>query len=433
MGGVLVSEQQNDKMIQCGPNLLHATTIRQIVSPVNIVRDKPTVISYAQAACFGWLIFGSGPALIFLRDDLHLSRGVASAHTLGMSIGGIIAGLSAPPLIRKFGRGELLRWGSIFLAVGLCLFCLGQSVPVTLLGVTISFLGGVTIVQSTAAFLSHHHKSLAPAAISELHGVAAAIGLLSPVVIGLCITFNLGWRSGLAIAVLALMVIELYRGRDVTEYGSMFKQDLAHTQHDVTGPLPRAFWWACLAMVCTSGVEYAVLLWSSDYLRTNGGFAKGASAVALGCVVGAMAIGRLMGATLTKRFSAEKLYVSSLALALIGFLGFWFSSSQYGLIIFLTVTGFGLSLHFPFGIERAIHVSSGRADRATTRVAIATALSSGVAPFSIGLLADNIGVRVALLVVPALLIVALFVVLRHPALRKPKGIKDDLNNKKLPT
>ena len=378
------------------------------------VRDKPTLISYAQASCFGWLIFGSGPAINFLRDDLHLSRAMASAHSLGMSIGGIAAGLSAQKLIHQFGRGRLLRWASIVLAIGILLFTVGRIVPLTLLGFTLCFLGGVTIVQSTAAFLSHHQGRFASASISELHGVAAGFGLLSPVVIGLCVTYGFGWRIGMAVGILATVIVEAVRGRDTASYGLPFSTDDEAVGHDVPGPLPRAFWWACVAMICTSGVEYAVLLWSSDYLRSNGGLAKGASAIALGCVVGAMAVGRIAGSVLTRRFSSERLYIGSLLLALVGFLGFWRSSAPIIMIAFLTITGFGLSLHFPFGIERAIKVSANRADRATTRIAIATAISSGVAPFSIGVLADHFGVSQAFLVVPGALLVAFFVAGMRP-------------------
>ena len=379
------------------------------MSQETFVRDKPTLISYAQASCFGWLIFGSGPAISFLRDDLHLSRAMASAHSLGMSIGGIAAGLSAQKLIHRYGRGLLLRWASIVLALGILLFTLGRVVPITLLGFTLCFFGGVTIVQSTAAFLSHHQGKFASAAISELHGVAAGFGLLSPVVIGLCVTYGFGWRIGMAVGVVSTVIVELSRGRDTASYGRAYCEDEEVGGHDLPGALPKAFWWACIAMICTSGGEYAVLLWSSDYFRSNGGLAKGASAIALGCVVGAMAIGRLAGSVLTRRLASEHLYVGSLALALIGFLGFWGTSTPAVMITFLTVTGFGLSLHFPFGIERSIKVSAGRADRATTRIAIATAVSSGIVPFSIGVLADHVEVSKAFLVVPAALIVALLV------------------------
>jgi len=371
------------------------------------VRDKLTLVSYAQASCFGWLIFGSGPAINFLRDDLHLSRAMASAHSLGMSVGGIVAGLTAQKLIHRFGRGRLLRWASVVLVCGMLMFSLGRALPITLLGFTLCFLGGVTIVQSTAAFLSHHQGRFASASISELHGVAAGFGLLSPVVIGLCVTYGYGWRIGMSVGVVATVATELIRGRNVASYGLPYSDDEESTGHDIPGPLPTAFWWACAAMICTSGVEYAVMLWSSDYLRTNGGLAKGASAIALGCVVGAMAVGRLAGSVLTRRFATEKLYRGSLALALIGFMGFWASSTPAIMILSLTITGLGLSLHFPFGIERSIVVSQGRADRATTRIAIATAVSSGVAPFSIGVLADQIGVASAFLVVPIALAIAL--------------------------
>ncbi|NBV90110.1 MAG: hypothetical protein EBR84_01680 [Actinobacteria bacterium] len=106
-----------------------------------------------------------------------------------------------------------------------------------------------------------------------------------------------------------------------------------------------------------------------------------------------------------------------MALALIGFLAFWRSSNSFALIICLTMTGLGLSLHFPFGIDRAIIASAGRADKAASRIAIATGLSGGVAPFAIGILADQIGVRSAFLVVPVALIVALAVAKSHPVPR----------------
>jgi fucose permease len=384
------------------------------MSSDTFVRDKLTLVSYAQASCFGWLIFGSGPAINFLRDDLHLSRAMASAHSLGMSVGGVVAGLSAQKLIHHFGRGRLLRWASFVLIAGMLMFLLGRALPVTLLGFTLCFLGGVTIVQSTAAFLSHHQGRYASAAISELHGVAAGFGLLSPVVIGLCVTYGYGWRIGMSVGIIATVATELLRGRDVSKYGMPVSDEVETAGHDLPGALPRAFWWACLAMICTSGVEYAVMLWSSDYLRTNGGLAKGASAIALGCVVGAMAVGRLAGSVLTRKFASESLYRGSLALALIGFMGFWSSSAPVVMILCLSITGLGLSLHFPFGIERAIVVSHGRADRATTRIAIATAISSGVAPFLIGVLADQVDAASAFLVVPIALAIALAVASYRP-------------------
>ncbi len=329
-----------------------------------------------------------------------------------MSIGGITAGLVGQRLTHKFGRGWLLRSASLVFAAGIAIFCLADSIYLTMTGVTITLIGVATVVQSTAAYLSGHHGPAAPAAISELHGAAAGFGLLSPVVIGICVTYGFGWRLGLAFGALAILAVEFLRGKDTSKYGTSFELTANESHHDVPGSLPRAFWWAAIAMICTSGVEYAVLLWSSDYLRTNGEFAKGASAIALGCVVGAMAVGRFTGSALTQRISAERLYLGSLALALIGFLLFWGSSNSIALVVCLTLTGLGLSLHFPFGIDRAIIASQGRADKAASRIAIATGLSGGVAPFFIGILADQVGVRSAFLVVPAALSVAFFVTIK---------------------
>ena len=74
------------------------------------VRDKTTWISYLQATCFGWFIFGFGGTLQFLREDLDLSRTVVSFHSLAMSVGSVTAGLATGAIIKRTGRGLMLRY-----------------------------------------------------------------------------------------------------------------------------------------------------------------------------------------------------------------------------------------------------------------------------------------------------------------------------------
>jgi fucose permease len=378
------------------------------------VRDKSTWISYIHATCFGWFIFGFGGTLQFLREDLDLSRTVVSFHSLAMSVGSVTAGLATGAIIKRTGRGLMLRYASILLATGILFFTLGRSLPFTLIGVAFTTCAGSLIIQGTASYLAYQQKQAAPAAISELHAVASSIGLLAPVMVGIGVTVGWGWRPGIQVAAVGVILIELIRGRNTDVYGPKAVADEESDHHDLPGPFPKIFWWSWLILVFTASMEFSMLLWAPEVLSTQGGLTKGASAAALATIVGGMSVGRLIGARLTTRFDSELLYRGSLVISLVGFLSFWLSSSGLIMLISLTITGLGMSLHFPFGFERALRASGGRADRAGGKLSIGTGFASGVAPFALGALADQIGIQGAYAIVPVCLMLAIVISLLRP-------------------
>ena len=374
-------------------------------------RDKPTWISYVQAAFFGWGIYGLGPAIGLLREDLNLSRTLASVHSLTLALGSVCAGLVSRRLIAAIGRGRVLRYASFLMAASLVAFTVGASIAVTL-PATVGFGFAVaTFVQGTAAFLDHHQGVAAPGAISELHATAAGVGMLSPVLIGIGVSTSYGWRPALLIGVVGILVLEVVRGRDASAYGA---RPISHSlnadaHHDATGSLSKSFWWAMAVMICTSSTEFSMLLWSSELLRTQGHLAKGASAASVGCVVGGMFIGRYLGARLTTRFDSENLYLNSLVLSLAGFRMFWLSPAPSIMLIGLTLTGLGMSVHFPLGIARAIRSSIGHSDRAAAIISVGTGIASGLAPFILGALADGVGTHTAYGIVPSVLVIGIVI------------------------
>jgi fucose permease len=72
----------------------------------------------------------------------------------------------------------------------------------------------------------------------------------------------------------------------------------------------------------------------------------------------------------------------------------------------LVACGVGIALFYPLGVARAIDASEGRPDHASARVGIGASLAAGLGPFLLGALADLAGLHLALLVMPALLVVA---------------------------
>ena len=84
----------------------------------------------------------------------------------------------------------------------------------------------------------------------------------------------------------------------------------------------------------------------------------------------------------------------------------WASTAAPVAVAGLLACGLGIALYFPLGLARAIAASDDRPDQASARVGMGAGLASGAAPFALGALADVAGIHTAMLIVPALLVVA---------------------------
>jgi fucose permease len=88
---------------------------------------------------------------------------------------------------------------------------------------------------------------------------------------------------------------------------------------------------------------------------------------------------------------------------------FWLSSIPVIMLIGLTLTGLGMSVHFPLGIARAIRSSVGHSDRAAALISVGTGTASGLAPFLLGALADGVGTHWAYAIVPTVLVIGIVI------------------------
>jgi fucose permease len=102
----------------------------------------------------------------------------------------------------------------------------------------------------------------------------------------------------------------------------------------------------------------------------------------------------------------DTLLYAAIGTAAVGFTALWLGAHAAVALPALLVCGLGISLFYPLGIARAIDASEGRPDQAAARAGLGAALASGAGPFVLGALADVVGLHAALLVVPALLVVA---------------------------
>jgi predicted MFS family arabinose efflux permease len=380
-------------------------------APIRPIHDRPTLVSFASLAAWSWFVYGFGASLALLRDDQGTSEVLGGLHGTALAAGGIIGALVTPHLNHRFGRGPVARAAAIATSLGIVLY-LWPGLPVggTLTAIAVTCFFGNIIVVGVNSFIATHQGPASPAAFTESLGLAALMGLLAPLGVGLAAASALGWRVGLLVSVAAYAVIEILRGRRLAVYGGPGQVKMRKE----AGALPPLTWWALTAGMTYIGAEFCLSLWGVDLLRDRAGMSPAAAAAGLSTVLGGMFVGRVFGVRFAERVSSERLLRVSLVAGLVAFSVAWLVTNPVALLVALFLTGVGLSLSWPLSMSRIIRAAAGNNDRASALALAFTTTAIGLAPFLLGALASRSGVHLAFLVVPVLLVTTLILVLVRP-------------------
>jgi len=384
------------------------------VAPQRPVRDRPTWISFAQISLFAFFFYSFGATQALLRDEQGTTRTISGLHATVYAAANVVGALVLPAAITRFGRNAVLRVGVIGLCVGLAIYTSPGGLPVSLTGIAVIAFFGSAIIVTSNAFVMDHQKGAGPAALTQANALAALVGLLGPLAIGLGAATILGWRFGLWVLIAGLIVSEIVRHRFPDAYrvpSPVLEREVHH------GPLPRAFYWSLGSLAMFMASEFALTLWSADLLRDRGGFGPAAAAAAVASYTVGLLVGRFAGSRLAERYSIDRILTMSIGIGLVGFALVWLTTQPALMLTGLFVSGMGLAASWPLGVARAVKTSGGRTDIASGRAAAAGALAGGISPFVLGALSDQFNVHLAFLIIPVLMMGA-FVILRISPLRE---------------
>jgi len=403
------------------------------VPPASLTRDRATWLLYLQMAAFGYFLYAFGPSVALLGDDLDIGNAGAGLHSTAYAAAGVLIALIGDRPMRRFGRGPTLWAGGALLNLGVLGYCLATTPAVSLGAALLCGFGAFLVVNVAGTALADHHGPVAgPSALSEANGLAAGVGMVAPLAIGVAAASGAGWRWAMCLVPLLFGGLALVLGRTPVPAagapaGAILAQGgagSAPTPRAVSasptppsGPLPAAYWWAWLLCFCTVAVEFSLSLWASTLLRDRTGMSESAAATAMTAVVAGLCLGRLVGGRLALRVDLRRLYVAAIVVNLVGFVVFWSAATPWQAYPGLFASGLGMSVQFPLATAAAIDAARGRTDLAVSRLAVATTLAAGGAPFLLGLATDHMPVAVAFLLVPVLLVTSIPVLLRstrHP-------------------
>ena len=358
---------------------------------VRPIRDRTTLLAYAQLGLLGWFVYAFGASLTLLRDDEGLSRTAASLLSIALAAGGTLGSFLAASIVRRWGRGAMLRAGALAIATGTLLYICDGPLWLVATGPFIGSLGASFCAVGVSAYLEARQGAAADASLAEANLVASSASLIGILAVGVAATTILGWRLGLLLLVFVAIALEVLRGRAVDAFN--VGTDL-ESRADAPR-LPTLVWWAVLTLILLTSVEITLLQWGPDLLRERGGLEAGSASATIAAIVVGMIIGRLVGSRLVERVSSELVFGGSILFAAAAFVYTWLVTGAVPLIIGLVLIGVGIGMHFPLGIGRAMRASVGQPDRAAGWTSAGIGIMSGIAPFALAALADSWGVHKA--------------------------------------
>jgi MFS family permease len=261
-----------------------------------------TWVSYWMLGYFAYLEAVLGPVMPFLRDDLHLSYGIASLHFSAFAFGGVVTGALGDRVVLWLGRRLVFWGGAAGMALGALLFILSPSAVGTVAAAFLMGVLGSLLLLCIQSSLADRHGAWRAVALTEANVAASIFAILSSLVVGVVAASRLGWRMALILPLAVPLIVAIAGWH--TDLGQMRPPE-GHG----AGPkrIPASFWAIAGVVFLETGVEWCVAYWGAGFLVASGHLSKAAAATALGAFFLAMVIGRFGGSVLMRRIRGSLL------------------------------------------------------------------------------------------------------------------------------
>jgi predicted MFS family arabinose efflux permease len=318
-------------------------------------------------------------------------------HGSTFGFASLIAGICGVRAVDHLGRRQSLVFSAAAISAGITMLCLGPAWPVTLAGTALAGMGGALLVLVMPAIISDHHGEHRAAAFAAVNGAPGLAGVSFSLLVGGALALHWSWRPPYLIlsAVIAGILTAVAWPVPVPETTRQRDFPLAHLRdRDVFVPF--------LHIINAVFGEFAIGVWAATYLKEIG-HASGGLASALAGVFGVMMFAsRLVMPAILRIFGAATVTVSFIAMGC-GAMVMCFAPGLLPRVLGLTIVGFCGAPLYPLTVDRLYMCAEHKIDSislgAICILASGTAVTLG--PLAMGVLADSVGLRRALLIVPA--------------------------------
>ena len=382
------------------------TSSQTATPPADPPDVRGTWVSFSYLATWGFILYGLGTATPYLKADLGLTDFQAGLHASALSIGVLAAGLTADRVSRRVGTRWLPDLAVSIVGTGIALLAFAPGLPVSLRGAMLMGIGGGTRGTWINVRLSRAGGAGSRRLFAQANALSMITAGVAPVAVGLAASGLHAWRVALALPVVAYLTLAILRPREPGEGSSV---------RAPRSSLPRAYWFAWLLVCLVVSIEFSFVYWGSTIVTKQTGLSRADATVlgglfVVGMFIGRAAIGRGMGAGRSPR----ALLSGGLVVALIGSSLVWISTVPVLSALGLFLGGLGTSLLYPIGISVALQSAPKAQFQAAARGTLASGIAVLLAPSTLGLAADVVGVVGAWPIISVLALVALGLVAVTP-------------------
>lgn len=389
-----------------------ATSTDRPIRVAGMRRGAVTWYCYLALGFFTYLLNIQGNILPFLKTELDLSYRLVSLHSSAIAAGLIAVGLFGDRVIRRLGRRRALGVGTAGISAGAVLLCLAPASwasigSCALMGV----LGGLIPAIVPAVLGETHGEGERDVAFAEATAICYAFGILGPLTTGLFVAYSLGWRGVVLLgAAFGILILARFRGTALPDPPPAAASGRAG--------LPAAYWayWALIAAVVA--IEFCVLIWAPEFLERMAGLPPAWAAGSAAAFSLAMLVGRVGASRIVRLVAPSRLFLAALLVTVLGFLVYWGLGQPLAVIFGLFVLGLGVAPLYPLALGFAIGAAGADSGTASARVMLAVGLAILLTPALLGGLADQFGLRLAHLIVLALVAAALVCLATARALQR---------------
>jgi MFS family permease len=355
-------------------------------------------LTYSSALGYALLVGGLsvGTVLGELRQQFDLSGVIAALHGSTFGFASLAAGVCGVRVVDRLGRRQSLLVSAVAITCGIAMFCLGPAWPVTLAGTALAGMGGALLVMVMPALISDHHGQHRATAFAAVNGAPGLAGVAFSLVVGAALALHWSWRPPYLILT-AVIVTTL----TAVAWPVAVPESTRHGEFTLTHLRDRDVFIPWLHIINAVFSEFAIGLWAATYLKEVG-HASGGLAAALAGVFGVtMFFSRLIMPSIVRALGEATVTVCFVTMGF-GAMVMCFAPGLLPRVGGLVIVGLGCAPLYPLTVDRLYASAEHKIDSislgAICILASGTAVTLG--PLTMGVLADSVGLRSALLIVP---------------------------------
>ncbi len=339
------------------------------------------------------------------RDRLDLSSAEVGLVLLAVSLGAVLALPSTGAVVVRIGAGTTVRAGALICTVGLALAGLADQVPLLVVGLFLMGFGSGSWDVAMNVEGAEVERRLDRHVMPHFHASWSVGGVAGALVGALLVYLHVPTAAHLVVTAVVVLVLAQVACTWFLPAGA--EVETAEPKGSALSawrePRVLAIGLLVLTFAFTEGT-------ANDWLAlavVDGFDVRNAVGVlTFGFFVTAMTVGRVVGTKLLDRFGPVRVLRATALTAVVGLLLVVLGPNVPVAMVGAVIWGLGASLGFPVGMSAAAHDPARAAVRVSAVASIGyTAFLAG--PPAVGFLAEHVGVREALWLVLAVLVLAL--------------------------